>query len=64
MKSDEKRNENIPVVDVIASGYEWICPDDYCGTLNNLIAFPRNPVVVCSECGHKVELNIPEHARD
>lgn len=63
MKSDEKRIKNVPVVDVIASGYEWVCPDGDCNTLNEIIEFPRNPVVQCSECGKKVELDIPEHAK-
>ena len=61
MKSDEKRIKNLPIVDVIASGYEWVCPE--CGILNEIIEFPRNPVVQCSECNKKVELDIPEHAR-
>lgn len=60
MKANEKRIENIPVVDVIASGYEWICPE--CQTFHKIIEFPKNPVIQCSECGCKVELDLPEHA--
>ncbi|MCK5615776.1 hypothetical protein KAR91_78660 [Candidatus Pacearchaeota archaeon] len=61
MKSDENRAENVPIVDVIASGYEWICPE--CEEMHEVIEFPRNPIVRCPDCGFKVELDLPEHAR-
>ena len=60
MTLGENRTENIPVVDVIASGYEWICPE--CGEMHDIIEFPRNPIIRCLDCNFKVELDLPEHA--
>jgi uncharacterized protein (DUF983 family) len=60
MKTNKKKEEDIPVVDVIASGYEWICPA--CDTFHKIIEFPKNPIRRCSNCQIKVELNYPEHA--
>lgn len=54
-------NYDIEIVDVIASGYEWVCPK--CEKLNELISIPRNPLVQC-KCGYFSELDIAEHARD
>ena len=60
MKSDEKRTENVPVVDVIASGYEWICP--VCKELHTINEWPKNPIVQCPDCWLTVELDLPNHA--
>lgn len=45
-------------VDIIASGYEWICPD--CNNLNYEIEVIEK--VTCAGCGHIFETNPPEHA--
>ena len=45
-------------VDIIASGYEWICRD--CETLNHEIEI--NETVKCCCCGEKFETNPAEHA--
>jgi len=45
-------------VDVISSGYEWVCP--YCETLNLEIEYKDK--YFCGECGQQVEANLPEHA--
>ena len=49
------------LIDVIASGYEWICPE--CEYINKMIEYPRrNSDVACDGCGEHVELSYPEHA--
>lgn len=48
------------IVDVIANGYEWICP--YCGHFHRIIEYPKQQVVLCSKCNMQVELDYPEHA--
>lgn len=48
----------LQVVDLIASGYEWVCPD--CETLNKEIEVKET--VTCSGCGHTFDANPPEHA--
>jgi len=50
------------MVDVVACGYEWICP--ICDTYHRIISFPKNPVVVCDACETTVKLNSPKHAYD
>lgn len=45
-------------VDLIASGYEWICPK--CDSLNHEIEAKEN--VTCSECKGKFSTSPPEHA--
>jgi len=45
-------------VDIIASGYEWICPE--CGRFNTEIEITET--VICEECGTEFETNPPEHA--
>lgn len=45
-------------VDMIASGYEWICPE--CETLNKEIEWTEN--VTCEQCGRIYETELPEHA--
>ena len=47
-------------VDIIASGYEWICP--HCDTLNKLSEYPSSQIVVCEQCGETCEAELPEHA--
>lgn len=48
-------------VDIIASGYEWICPE--CNTLNNEIEYPRGTVRCCNlQCKTDFECEPPEHA--
>lgn len=53
--SDE--NEKTPV-DIIASGYEWICPN--CEILNHEIEVTE--FVDCGACHHTYPTNPPEHA--
>ena len=45
-------------VDVIASGYEWVCPK--CGTLNKEMEY--KPYYCCCKCAEEVQANLPEHA--
>lgn len=45
-------------VDIIASGYEWICPD--CEHYNTEIGFAE--FVKCTCCKRVYETNPPEHA--
>jgi len=45
-------------VDIIASGYEWVCPA--CGELNKEIEWRE--VVTCRYCAETCEANLPEHA--
>lgn len=44
-------------VDVIVSGYEWICTN--CNELNKEIEYKEK--VVCSDCGTEFEAELPEH---
>ena len=46
------------IVDIIASGYEWICPD--CETLNREIEITE--IVKCACCDAEFETDLPEHA--
>jgi len=46
------------IVDVIARGYEWVCP--HCQALNVEIEYREK--YFCGECGQQVEANLPEHA--
>ena len=43
-------------VDIIATGYEWMCPD--CETLNRKTGLTE--IVTCSCCGAEFETNPPE----
>jgi len=45
-------------VNIIASGYEWICPQ--CETLNREIEIKKNVKCVC--CDAEYETNPAEHA--
>jgi len=50
--------ENLPLVEVIASGYEWTCPE--CGGLN--VVYESRLVYYCTLCGIKVVTSgSPEH---
>lgn len=53
--TDEQEAET---VDLVASGYEWICPN--CDHFNHEIE--ANAEVTCRECGRTYETNPPEHA--
>jgi hypothetical protein len=45
-------------VDIIASGYEWVCPN--CEDINRAIDWRET--VVCRNCRRKYEASSPEHA--
>ena len=62
--SKPKIQTELEVVDVIASGYEWICP--VCNELNQIVAIPKTGTAICGfeDCGHKVALDLPEHCRE
>ena len=45
-------------VDLIASGYEWECPN--CEEVNREIEF--TDTVCCGKCGGAYETKSPEHA--
>lgn len=45
-------------VDIIASGYEWICPE--CGEYNTEIEITET--VNCCYCDTIFDTNLPEHA--
>jgi hypothetical protein len=47
-------------VDLIASGYEWTCPND--GTLNAEIDAPET--VICTKCHRRFRASTPEHAHE
>ena len=50
--------EHIERVDIIASGYEWVCPN--CEKLNKEISYTEE--VTCKECFETFETQTPEHA--
>lgn len=47
-------------VDIIASGYEWTCPN--CGRLNNEYAWIED--LECHECHKEYKASLPEHVYD
>jgi hypothetical protein len=47
-------------VDLVASGYEWMCPKDDCGVINTEIEVTE--IVICKKCGRGFETSPPEHA--
>lgn len=53
-------------VDLIASGYDWFCPN--CGADNHVTAIPKGGEltgeVSCNECGHEFKVRSINHARD
>ena len=53
----DKSIEQNKIVDVIASGYEWLCPT--CGELNKEIEYLE--IYTCL-CGLSFETSLPEHA--
>ena len=52
------KGQNALFVDIIASGYEWICPD--CQAYNREIEATQ--LVTCKDCGRVFYTNPPEHA--
>lgn len=57
-QNDEQENDEPEYVDLIASGYEWECPN--CETLNHEIEVTEQ--VICSECLLTFPVNDYEHA--
>lgn len=55
---EEEGDELSNAVDMIASGYEWVCPN--CGVLNPEIE--HTPTVTCKSCQRLFPTNPPEHA--
>lgn len=56
--TDDLFGEESERVDLIASGYEWICPN--CEKYNREIESKEH--VTCGQCGKTFETNPPEHA--
>lgn len=59
-QTEEDTADDLQVVDVIASGYEWTCPN--CDTYNTMTAHTLH--VECHQCGGFFETNPPAHAYD
>lgn len=59
MIRDGEHQEQKETVDIIASGYEWICPE--CETLNEVIEYPKTGMVQCEGCGKGFCTDLPEH---
>ncbi len=58
----EETEDEIPdEVDLIASGYEWTCPDPECDTFNHEIEITED--VTCKTCGRTYSVNNTYHAR-
>lgn len=51
---------NYESVDLLASGYEWRCPAEFCNHLNHEDAVKE--WVNCAECGRGYATNPPDHA--
>jgi len=47
-------------VEIIASGYEWICPK--CKTLNKIHEIPLEEIVKCIHCNTKFRIEDFYHA--
>jgi len=62
MIRDGEHQEQLDSVDIIASGYEWICPE--CDTYHEVIEYPRSGTVQCEGCGKKFSTGLPEHAME
>jgi hypothetical protein len=56
---NNKGNE-LPTVDLIASGYEWICPDPDCETFNETIQVEET--VTCKNCRMTYQVGEVLHA--
>lgn len=56
----DKVTEETEIVDIIASGYEWICTR--CKSINHEIEY--RVAVSCGKCGETFGTNPPEHAMD
>jgi len=52
--------DEVRFVDLIASGYEWICPD--CEHYQRIIAITET--VTCEKCGEKFTVDEIHHAYD
>lgn len=50
----------VEAVDIIASGYEWICSK--CETLNRFMEIPSDAYMQCGECGNIDLAGDAEHA--
>lgn len=50
----------VPEVDIIASGYEWICP--VCEEYNLFMEIPKEDLVKCGSCGEIARSGTAEHA--
>lgn len=60
MTEEEKPAKDAELVSIIASGYEWTCPE--CDKLNNVIC--HTEIVICSntKCGKSFYTDDPDHA--
>lgn len=57
-KEEQEWEDVTEYVDIIASGYEWICPA--CEHLQKEIEYMEE--VICKECSKKFKTSLPEHA--
>ena len=57
---DDEAQEETETVNIIASGYEWICPE--CNELNKDIQYEFGRKVTCWNCRKQYETDLPEHA--
>ncbi len=53
----DKAVEQSKTVNVIASGYEWVCPT--CKTFNRTIE--HTEIVTCESCKLSFKTDLPEH---
>lgn len=49
-------------VDLIASGYEWICT--HCEHFNKEIEIPRSEIVTCDNCDKSYKISGHFHANE
>jgi len=49
-------------VELIASGYEWTCPN--CDTLNKEMEIPNDETVRCSYCKNRYKISNYAHAQE
>ena len=54
-------NKEKEEVDMIASGYEWICPK--CETFHQVIEIPKVEEATCKKCHEQFQIGEPFHAR-